>query len=154
MKRIARAQFPQVWAFLGFLDDVAANRSAVGASRLVTLGRAPLADLVGHFRDPGPNDEPQPCVFQLGQVRLAEHSGIGDHGHLRNLVGGGRTPGLPAKGLGASGVAPERVDHQWEPARIGEQPDGDLRLQLALLGEPGLAEPSPVSVSKCSAVRS
>ena len=38
-------------------------------------------------------------------------------------------------------VALKRLDHQREPGRVGEQPDGDLRLQSAFLGEPGLAEP-------------
>jgi hypothetical protein len=32
------------------------------------------------------------------------------------------------------------LDHQREPRGVGEQPDGDLRLQPAFLGEPGLAE--------------
>ena len=61
------------------------------------------------------------------------------------------TSGKPVRGgerldhrqdrLGLGGVALERVDHQREPAHIGQQPDGDLRLQAAFLGEPGLAEP-------------
>ena len=33
------------------------------------------------------------------------------------------------------------LNHQREPVCVGEQPDGDLRLQPPLLGEPGLAEP-------------
>jgi len=35
----------------------------------------------------------------------------------------------------------ERADHQREPVLPGQQPDGDLRLQPALFGEAGLAEP-------------
>ena len=34
-------------------------------------------------------------------------------------------------GLGA--IALERFDHQREPARVGQQADGDLRLQAAFL---------------------
>lgn len=42
-------------------------------------------------------------------------------------------------GLGL--VALERVDHQREPGRVGQQADGDLGLQATFLGGPGLAEP-------------
>jgi hypothetical protein len=35
------------------------------------------------------------------------------------------------------------VDHQREPRLIGEQADGDLRVQAAFLGESALAEPVP-----------
>ena len=42
-------------------------------------------------------------------------------------------------GLGL--VAFERLDHQRESGRVGEQPDGDLRLEPSFLGEPRLAEP-------------
>jgi hypothetical protein len=38
-------------------------------------------------------------------------------------------------------VALERMGHQWEAAHVGEQSDGDLRLQPALFGVPGLTEP-------------
>jgi hypothetical protein len=38
-------------------------------------------------------------------------------------------------------VALEGVHHQREPSRIGQQADGDLWLQPALLAEPGLTEP-------------
>ena len=38
-------------------------------------------------------------------------------------------------------VALERLHHQREPGRVGQQADGDLRLQAAFLGEPRLAEP-------------
>jgi hypothetical protein len=44
-------------------------------------------------------------------------------------------------GLGLGGVAFERMHLEREPARIGQQADGDLRLQPPLLGEPGLTEP-------------
>jgi hypothetical protein len=36
------------------------------------------------------------------------------------------------------GVALERLHHQREPRGVGEQPDGDLRFQSALGGEPEL----------------
>jgi hypothetical protein len=38
-------------------------------------------------------------------------------------------------------VALERLDHQREPGRVGEQTEGDLRLQPTFLGEPRLPEP-------------
>ena len=43
------------------------------------------------------------------------------------------------RGLGR--VALERVHHQREPGGVGEQADHNLRIQAALFGEPGLAEP-------------
>jgi hypothetical protein len=43
--------------------------------------------------------------------------------------------------LGLGSVALERVHLQREPADVGQQADGDLRLQPAFLGESGLAEP-------------
>jgi hypothetical protein len=42
---------------------------------------------------------------------------------------------------GLGGVAVECVHHQREPAHVSQQPDGDLRLEPALLGEPWLPEP-------------
>src|SRR2546430_2596269 len=38
-------------------------------------------------------------------------------------------------------VALERIDHQRETGGVGEQPDGDLRLQPALFGEPRFPKP-------------
>ena len=40
-------------------------------------------------------------------------------------------------------VALERADHQGKAGGVGEQADGDLRLQAAFLGEPRLAESVP-----------
>ena len=76
-------------------------------------------------------------------ARFASDSmpGVGDHGHLRQLVRGRERLHHRQDGLGLGLVALERVHHQREPARVGQQPDGDLRLQPAFLGEPGLAEP-------------
>ena len=37
----------------------------------------------------------------------------------------------------------EGVDHQREPVLVGQQADGDLRLQAAFLGEARLPEPVP-----------
>ena len=105
------------------------------------MGAAPFGDLVGHVGDPGADDEPQPGVLQVGQVRLGQHPGVGDHGHLGQSVRGGERLDHRQDGLGLGRVALERVHLQREPAHIGQQPDGDLRLQPAFLGEPGLAEP-------------
>ena len=40
-----------------------------------------------------------------------------------------------------SALLPLNADHQREPALVGQQADGDLRLQAAFLGEPGFPEP-------------
>jgi hypothetical protein len=45
--------------------------------------------------------------------------------------------------LGLGSVALESAHHQREPVLPGQQPDRDLGLQPALLGEPRLAEPVP-----------
>ena len=42
--------------------------------------------------------------------------------------------------VGLDRVALERRHGQREPGRVGEQPEGDLRVHAAFLGEPGLAE--------------
>lgn len=42
----------------------------------------------------------------------------------------------------------ERLDHQREAGVVGQQPDGDLRLEPTFLEKPGSRNPSPASVSK------
>jgi hypothetical protein len=101
----------------------------------------PLAHLVGDVGDPGADDEPQPGILQLLEVGLGQHAGVGDHGHLRQAVRRGERLDHRQDRLRLGGVAVECVHLQRKSAHIGEQADGDLRLQPALLGEPGLTEP-------------
>ena len=109
--------------------------------RLVGMVTPPLRHLVGHIRDPGTDDEGQPGVFEVFAVGLRHHPGVGDHRHPGQAVCGLEGFDHRHQRLGLGGVAVEGVDLQREPAHIGQQPDGDLRLQPAFLGEPGLAEP-------------
>lgn len=51
-------------------------------------------------------------------------------------------------------VALERLQHQWEPGRIGQQPDGDLRFERRSLEKPGSRNPSPSWISKYKVVTS
>jgi hypothetical protein len=59
---------------------------------------------------------------------------------LGQLVGGHERLDHRQHGLGFGLVPLERADHQREPAGIGQQANGDLRLQAPLLGEPALPE--------------
>jgi hypothetical protein len=100
-----------------------------------------LLDRIRHLRQLPADHEAPAGVLDIGQVDLAHHAGVGDHGH----------PGDPMRGheplhqrdhrLGLGPVAFEGVDHQRHPGRVGEQPDGDLRVEAAFLGETRLAEP-------------
>lgn len=118
------------------------------------MGVAPLLHLVGNIRDPGTNDETQPGVLDLLQVRLRHHPGIRDDSDLRKPMRGHELPRHRQDGGGLGGVAVEIVDLQREPANIGQQPDGDLRLKPAFLGNPDSRNPSPSSVSKYNVVTS
>lgn len=51
------------------------------------------------------------------------------------------TAGSPCLGQDACTLGPvalERVDHQRRPGGVGQQADGDLWLEAASLGEPGV----------------
>jgi hypothetical protein len=106
--------------------------------------RAPFLDDVGDLRELRTEDERQPRSLDRVPVRLRQHPGVGhdrDVGEpVRRHERGDR--GDHRRGLGL--VALERLHHQREPGRVGEQPDGDLRIQPAFLGEPGLPEPIPL----------
>ena len=97
------------------------------------MGVHPVAHDVGNVGDLLPHDEPQPRPGQGAQVPIRQHARVGDHGHLGELMGG--LEGLDRRddrgGLGA--IALKRFNHQREPARVGQQADGDLRLQAAFL---------------------
>jgi hypothetical protein len=76
-----------------------------------------------------------------GLVGLRDHAGIGDDGHVAELVS--NLEGVDNRqhrgGLGP--IALERLHHQRKAGYVGKQPDGDLRFQASLLREPWLAEP-------------
>jgi hypothetical protein len=80
-------------------------------------------------------------VLDLGQVGLAHHARVGDHGYPGDPVRGHEPLHQRDHRLGLGPVALERIDHQRHPGSVGEQPDGDLRVQAAFLGEPWLPEP-------------
>ena len=116
-------------------------KDLVVSDRLVGMLLPPLLHLVGNIGDPGSDDERQAGVFDLLQVRLRHHPGIGDDRDLRQRVRDHERLQHRQDRGGLGGIALERVDLQREPAHIGQQTDGDLGFQPAFLGEPGLAEP-------------
>jgi hypothetical protein len=73
-------------------------------------------------------------------VRLGDHASIRDDRDVGEPSGGHELIDDGQHGLGLGLVALERADHEREAVLPGEQPDGDLRFQAPLLGEPGLAE--------------
>jgi hypothetical protein len=99
----------------------------------------PPVHQVGHVGDTHAEDEPG--VLDRPLVVVGDHPRVGDHGHLGQSVGGHERLQHRQHGLGLGPVALERVHHQREPGRVGQQPDGDLRVQAPLLGEPRLTEP-------------
>jgi hypothetical protein len=73
-------------------------------------------------------------------VGLGEHARVGDHGHLSKLMGSHERRKDRDHRLGLGLVPLKRLHSQREPGGVGEQPTGDLRIQAAFLGEPGLTE--------------
>jgi len=94
-----------------------------------------------HVRDARPEDERQAGVLDRLLVGRGDHAGVRDHGHVGELVSlhEGLDDGEHRGRLRL--VAFKGADHQRKPAGVGEQADGDLRLQAAFLGESRLAEP-------------
>jgi hypothetical protein len=101
----------------------------------------PLLHDIGDVRDLPAEDERQARGLDLFLVGLAHHPGVGDDRHVRQAVSGHERLDDRQHGLGLGLVPLERRHHQREPALVRQQPDGDLRLQAALRGEPALAEP-------------
>jgi hypothetical protein len=108
---------------------------------LVGMLAAPLVDHVGNLADAHAEDERQAGFLDRALVGCRDHPGVGHDRDIAQLVGVHEGPDRRQHRDRFGLVALERLDHQREPGRVGEQPDGDLRLQPAFLGEPGLAEP-------------
>ena len=115
------------------VDDLpVGERVAVPAEVRLQIDRR-----LGH---PRPDDEPQPGLVELAQVRRRQHPGVGDHDHVGQVV-----PRLELlddrddrRGLGL--VALEAADLEREAAPVDQQPDHDLRVDAAFLGVADLAQ--------------
>jgi len=70
-----------------------------------------------------------------------EHPRVGDHGDIGELVGSHERLQHRQHGLGLGPVPLKPLHHQRPPGGVGEQPDGDLRVQPSFLAEPRLTEP-------------
>ena len=93
------------------------------------MGIAPAPNHIGQERDSRAEDERQPCRADCDLVGLRDHAGIGDNGHVGQLVGGFEGVDDRQHGGGLGLVALERRHRQREPTGIGEQTDRDLRFQ-------------------------
>jgi hypothetical protein len=107
---------------------------------LVGMGVAPFAHDVGQERNPGSEDVGQSRGVQGDLVGFGDHPGISNYRHVGEPVRGLEGVDHRHHGGGLGFVALEGGHRQREPGRIGKQPEGDLRIQPALLGEPGLTE--------------
>jgi hypothetical protein len=104
----------------------------------------PLADNVGDIGDAHAEDERQPSNLDRLLVGLGDHARVGhDRDIIRQLVGGHERLDHRQHRLGLGHVPLERADHQREARLVGEQANGDLRVQAAFLGESALTEPVP-----------
>ncbi len=101
----------------------------------------PLLHHIGHLGDLHAEDERQPGVLNRLLVRVGDHAGVRDDGDIGQLVGFHERLDDREHRLGLGLVSLEGLDRQGEPGGVGEQADGDLRLQPAFLGEPWLPEP-------------
>jgi hypothetical protein len=109
--------------------------------QLVGMLAPPLLHDVGDVGDLRAEDERQSDRLDGLLVGRGDHAGVGDDGDVGELVGGHERADGGQHGGGLGGVALERLHHQREPGRVGQQADGDLWFQAAFLGEAGLAEP-------------
>jgi site-specific DNA recombinase len=101
----------------------------------------PLANDVGDVGDLHAQDERQPGGLDRLLVGLGDHAGVRDDGDVGQPVGGHELVDDRQHRLGLGLVPFKGADHEGEPVLPGQQPDRDLGLQPALLGEPRLAEP-------------
>jgi hypothetical protein len=101
----------------------------------------PFAHHVGQVRDAGAQDERQTGGFEGDLVGLRDHAGVGDDGDVAELMGGLERVDHRHHSGGLGLVALEGLHGQREPRGIGQQSEGDLRLEAAFLGKAGFAEP-------------
>ena len=101
----------------------------------------PLVHDVGDVGDLHAEDERQARGLDGLHVRVGDHARVRDDGDVGQLVGGHELLDDRQHRLRLGPVALERGDHQREPGLVGQQADGDLRLQPPFLGEPRFAEP-------------
>jgi site-specific DNA recombinase len=101
----------------------------------------PLLHDIRLVRDLRAEDERQARRLDRLLVGLAHHARVRDDRHVRQMVRGHEGSDDRQHGLRLRLVAFKGGHHEREPGLVGEQADGDLRLQAALLGEPALAEP-------------
>jgi hypothetical protein len=84
-------------------------------------------------RGAGPDDEPEPGVFQRIEIRGREHARVGDHDEVGNGMTVAERAEHREQGAGLCLVSLERVHLQREPARVHEQTDEDLRVHPTFL---------------------
>jgi hypothetical protein len=71
---------------------------------------------------------------QRDLVGFGDHARVGDDRDISELVGDFERVDHWQHGGGLGPVALEGLNGQWEPQRIGQQAQGDLRLEPAFLG--------------------
>ena len=91
----------------------------------------PLQDLVGDVGDLHAEDERQSRGLDRLLVRVGDHPRVGDHGDVRQPVGGHELLDDREHGLGLALAALEGREHEREPVLPCQQADGYLRLETA-----------------------
>jgi hypothetical protein len=99
-----------------------------------------LGQVVGGLGDPGADDEPEPGVLQVVQVRRRGHPGVSDHDHVSYAMALRERAQHRDQGGGLGLVALEQVHLEREAARVRQEPGLDLRAGTALLAHPNLAQ--------------
>ena len=108
---------------------------------LIGMLLAPHLHDVRDVRDARAEDERQPGGLDGPLVAIRDHPRVRHDRDILKLVGFHERGDSRQHRGGLGLVTLESVDHQRKTGRVGEQADGDLRLQTAFLREPRLAEP-------------
>lgn len=114
-------------------------RPGLGKHQLVghCFGRvfvAPFAHHIGQKRDPRAKNVGQAGGLQIDLIGFGDHFGVGDHGHVAEIVGGLEYVDDWQHGGGLGAVAFECFDRQRQAGGGGKQPNGDLWFQASLFG--------------------
>ena len=112
----------------------------VGES-LAQMLASPALDHVGDLRGLRAEDEPEPGPLDVLLVLLGHRACVRDDRDVVEPVRGHERFQCRQHRRLLGFVALERLDPQRKTARVGEQPDRDLRLEAPFLAEPRLAEP-------------